>query len=164
MAIAHFVKQEEVYPLAKKHFEIEKARILKSFPDAIVEFVGSSSIPGALTLGDLDIQVRVARDKFDEVVAKLKEFYHVNRPERWEEGLALLHWKDHPEIPMSIVVTVIDSPNDNYHKERDLFKNNPHLLEKYNNLKRGFEGKSVEDYKAAKRKLFGPHGEVKSWK
>ena len=140
MAIAHFVKQEEVYPLAKKHFEIEKARILKSFPDAIVEFVGSSSIPGALTLGDLDIQVR------------------------WEEGLALLHWKDHPEIPMSIVVTVIDSPNDNYHKERDLFKNNPHLLEKYNNLKRGFEGKSVEDYKAAKRKLFGPHGEVKSWK
>src|SRR3989344_6624230 len=108
----HFYKSEDVASKAWKLFEQEKVFILNLSPDVIVEHVGATSVPGSLTIGDLDIQIRISEPNFYFICEKLKEIYHQNHPNLWTKEFALFHKKDHPEMPMSIVVTVIDSPYD----------------------------------------------------
>lgn len=154
----HFSKSEEVYPLARKVFGEECLRITEVFPRVIVEHVGSSIVPGALTLGDLDIQIRVRSEEFKEVREFLKSIYHENKPALWTNEFALFHKKEHPQLPVSIVLTVIDSAYDDFSKCRDLFISSHDALEKYNSLKMAYEGRTLNEYSAAKRAFFGPDG------
>jgi len=154
----HFFTYNETHKLANKFFNKEKERINKIFPNIKIEHVGGTSIPNSLTLGDLDIQIKVTKEEFHNVCGVLKTFYHINKPEFWNDEFALFHWKDNPVIPMSIVLTVANSSFDDFSKIRDLLKINPSILEKYNNLKREYEGKSLREYKIAKRKFFGSNG------
>ncbi len=157
--LAHFRPSEDFTSLISPVFLEEKERIQSHFPDAIVELVGSSAIPGALTMGDLDVQVRVTQADFTQVTEGLKELYRAHRPELWTEQFALFRWKDHPKVPIGVVVTVIDSAYDDFSKVRDLFRAKPELLEQYNALKRSYEGKDVDEYRTAKKAFFGPNGE-----
>jgi GrpB-like predicted nucleotidyltransferase (UPF0157 family) len=161
MKIATFQSSEYFYPLAKKLYEIERNKIRQIFPNAIVEHVGGTSIPNALTLGDLDIQIKISQEEFEEISYYLKTIYHINHPEIWNDQLAIFHKKDHPELKMSIMLTVKDSPYDEYQKTRDYFINHPEDLQKYNDLKRSFEGKDIDEYKSAKYQFFGKNGTVR---
>jgi GrpB-like predicted nucleotidyltransferase (UPF0157 family) len=154
----HFYTSEEISPKAQRLFKNEKHRILSLFPDVQVEHVGATSVPGALTVGDLDIQIRVKKSELGLVSKELKNVYHENHPELWNEHFSLFHKKDHPAMPMSIMVTVIDTPYDEFYKIRDMFRSDGALLERYNALKRRYEGKSELEYKVAKRDFFGPNG------
>jgi GrpB-like predicted nucleotidyltransferase (UPF0157 family) len=60
---------------------------------------------------------------------------------------------------VDFLVTVIDSKHDHFHKIRDFFINNPDILEKYNNLKRKYDGKRYDEYRQAKLAFLGQHGE-----
>jgi GrpB-like predicted nucleotidyltransferase (UPF0157 family) len=151
-------KSEAVYALAKEYFDIESDRMQALFPNLLTEHVGGTAIPGAITKGDLDIQVRVTSEDFKKVCEVLKEFYHVNHPELWNDELAIFHRKDHPVIPMSIMVTVIDSPYDEYALTRDVLKNNLELLKKYNQIKLSYVNKDETEYSIAKKNFFGPNG------
>jgi GrpB-like predicted nucleotidyltransferase (UPF0157 family) len=52
-------------------------------PEAEIEHVGSTSIPGALTKGDVDLLVRVEDGAFATASATLGELYAVHQPENW---------------------------------------------------------------------------------
>lgn len=157
--IAHFYTSEELLPAISKLFKEHKELILKISPNSTIVHIGASSIPGALTIGDLDIHIQVSKEDFSETKDQLKQYYHVNHSDKWNDEFALFHRKDHPEIPMSIVVVVKGSKFDEHAQQTDLLRNNPDLLLQYNNLKKKFEGKSVSEYKKAKREFFGPNGE-----
>jgi len=154
----HFIPSEQIAVKAKELFAEERAKILGMCPGVLVEHVGSSAIPGALTLGDLDIQVRVSLESFAHSVTALEGLYHRNRPELWTSEFALFHRKEHPVMPMSIVLTVIDSPYDDFYKTRDYLMQNGVALDEYNALKRQYEGKSQDEYRSAKMAFFGPNG------
>ena len=119
MQKAYFKEHEEIYPIAHTFFEIESKRIKENFPSAIVEHVGASSVPGLLTLGDLDIQIRITENEFKKVIAFLNTLYHSHYPELWTDQFAIFHQKDHPIIELSIMVTVIGSPDDEFSTWRD---------------------------------------------
>jgi GrpB-like predicted nucleotidyltransferase (UPF0157 family) len=156
--IAHFYTSEELLPVISSLFDKQKELIIKLSPRAIVTHIGAASIPGALTIGDLDIHVQVSKGDFLNTAQKLKDYYHINHPEMWTDEFALFHRKDHPKMPMSIVVVVKGSQFDEHALQTDLLRNNPALLLQYNDLKKRFEGKSVKEYKKAKREFFGPNG------
>lgn len=156
--IAHFYTSEELLPVTSNLFDEQKKLIVELSPYSIVTHIGAASIPGALTIGDLDIYVQVSRKDFFDTTNKLKDYYHINHSEMWTDEFALFHRKDHPKMPMSIVVVVKGSQFDEHLLQTDLLINDPELLAQYNNLKRKFEGKSVIEYKKAKREFFGPNG------
>ena len=52
--------------------------VLRLVPNAVVEHVGSTSLPDGLTKGDLDVQVRVRPEVFDEACRALGTVYQVN--------------------------------------------------------------------------------------
>ena len=68
--------------------EHHRRQVLRVLPDAEVEHVGATAVPGALTKGDLDVLVRVPASRFAQSVAALGDLYAVHQAHNWTETLA----------------------------------------------------------------------------
>jgi len=157
--IMHFVALKTIQKTADVEFEKQKDSLGKLIPSADIQHVGSTAVPGSITKGDVDIQVRVQEDEFEDARKQLVQHYNSNhKDEIWRNGFASFEDYDNPVIPVGIQLTVIGSKYDEFHKIRDLFISNPALLTKYNEIKRSCEGKTYAQYRKQKRKLFGING------
>jgi GrpB-like predicted nucleotidyltransferase (UPF0157 family) len=56
-----FYEASEYQECTNRLFEIYRAKIILLLPTARIEHIGSSSVPGAISKGDLDIFVGVER-------------------------------------------------------------------------------------------------------
>lgn len=118
-------------------------------PWADVQHVGSTAVPGSLTKGDLDIQVRVPADRFAEAEACLAGRYDRNTGSLSNASFASFKNDDLP-IPLGIQLSAIDGPQDIFVRWRDLMLADPTLVDAYNALKRRFHGGDMGAYRAAK--------------
>lgn len=130
-------------------FEMVQSQVLTLLPTADVQHVGSTAIPGSLTKGDLDVQVRVTAPEYSAAKAQLSKVYSVNIG-----GFAAddaTSFEDCSSRPtLGIHLTVIGGSVDTQWKFRDLLAASPALREQYDQLKRQFEGQSMEEYRSAK--------------
>ena len=149
-----FKPSEEFLELAEEIFQQEKLRILELIPSAVIEHIGSTAIPGSITKGDLDINVRVTKEIFDEAVEKLKTLYQINQPENWNDNFASFKDDNNFNLPIGVQLTIIDSEYDDFVSLRDLLISNQNLLEEYNQMKRKYEGRSMDDYRKEKSEFF----------
>ncbi len=135
-----------------KH-SISTCRVLRrlSFPDAQIEHIGGTSVPGSLTKGDLDINIRVRPEDFGRTTETLKKLYEINQPDNWTSGFA--SFKDDGRN-LGVQLTVIGSPDDHFVPQRDYLNNHPEKVLEFNKLKEKFEGKSMEDYRKEKGEFF----------
>lgn len=60
----YFKPSEEFLEEANKVFDEQKDRLKKLLPEADIQHIGSTSIPGSVTKGDLDINVRVTKEDY----------------------------------------------------------------------------------------------------
>jgi GrpB-like predicted nucleotidyltransferase (UPF0157 family) len=67
-------------------FSLLAQEVYAAVPSAIVEEVGSTSIPGALTKGDVDVLVEVSPSDFEDAQARLGVLYE---PNEGMEGIPL---------------------------------------------------------------------------
>lgn len=142
-------KVTKVFP----HF---KAIILELLPNAEVEHMGGTAVPGALTKGDIDIQIRIRQEDFSQYLEILKHRFVENNRHLWTSDFAI--FKDETEFPeedkVDMLVTMIDSPSDVCHKYRDLLRTNSELREEYNRMKLASDGRSKEEYAEAKELIY----------
>lgn len=165
MKIVHFRPMEDIRHIADAEFEKRKQQLLELMPYADVQHVGSTSIPGALTKGDLDIQVRVAEGEFEAAKALLRKYFRPNHEyEIWSESFASFEDYDNIDIPLGIQLTIKDSVYDEFHLVRELFRSSPELLERYNELKRSVDGRPYSEYRKRTRDFFGPNGSNRLFK
>ena len=71
MAVA-FSRNEEVFARAERLYQETAAELTKLVPGADIRHIGSTAVPGCLTKGDVDIVVRVKKQRFfiaDEALA-----------------------------------------------------------------------------------------------
>ncbi len=121
-------------------------------PSADVQHVGSTAIPGSLTKGDLDIQVRVPESKYLAAKERLSEIYNVNTGGfASDDAVSFEDYRSQPSL--GIHLTVIGGSADIQWKFRDLLVASPVLREQYDRLKRQFEGGSMEKYRDAKARF-----------
>ena len=114
---------------------------------------GGSSLPGALTGGDIDLHLRVPPDDFARVVAALIGSYDVVHPEIWTASLATFAVPG--DEATGIAVTPIDSEHDlRFRRAWVRLATDPAALESYNALKRRHEGGDLDEYLAAKSQFF----------
>jgi GrpB-like predicted nucleotidyltransferase (UPF0157 family) len=128
-----------------------RAQIETALPDADVEHIGSTAVPGALTKGDLDLLVRVAGDRFSDAVAALGAIYAVHQGENWTTRFA--SFKQVPEggVPVGVQLVVAGGTDDRLFTEwRDRLSADPALLERYNDLKSSHAGDDPDTYIEAK--------------
>ncbi len=106
-------------------------------PQAEVRHTGGSSLPTALTLGDLDIHVRVPGDAFGRAVEALTELYEVFRPDHWTDAFATFKDGRATDPPVGVALTAVGSEHDDrFVRAWEKLAAEPRLVDEYNALKR----------------------------
>jgi GrpB-like predicted nucleotidyltransferase (UPF0157 family) len=149
-----FVFSDDVAEEAVAAFKAHERRIRERLPDIEIRHTGGTSVPGVLTTGDVDLQVRTAKDSFAMVRDVLCGLYEPLHPEAWHSEGAFF-FAAGSEPPVEVALTAIGGLDDLHHGDawRQLAAD-PDLIERYNGLKREHEGGLTADYQAAKRDFF----------
>lgn len=149
-----FKPSDKIKNIADKIFAKQKKRILSVVPNAEVHHIGSTAIPGSVTKGDLDVNVRVQKKDFADAIEQLKLLYEINQPENWTEDFASFKDDINLEIDFGLQLTVIGSPEDDFVKLRDILIGNSKLLAQYNAMKTKYESKNMDEYRKEKAEFF----------
>ena len=143
--------QADIRAAAQAAFETHRARIVELLPDAEIEHVGSTSIPGALTKGDVDLLVRVEDNAFAAASATLQELYAVHQPENWTPTYASFRDSKATDPPVGVQLAVTGSTDDAlFGPFREALIRDPVLLAEYNELKLRHDGANYERYTKVK--------------
>ncbi|RSD26609.1 GrpB family protein [Mesobacillus subterraneus] len=153
MEVLRFTNSEEVFHLAEQAFNETKKRILELIPRSDVQHVGSTAIPGSMTKGDLDIQVRVSPEDFQDTAEALSAIYEINDGSTQTKSFQSFK-DDCATPPLGIQLTVIDSDLDIFWRLRDVLMKNEHLRTEYDQLKSSCHGKRMEEYRQEKSLFF----------
>lgn len=149
MEYVTFVEQATIAEVADAAFEQHKARLLELLPYADIQHIGSTAIPGALTKGDLDLQVRVLQAEFPDAEACLAQIYERNTGSIRTASFASFK-DDHADPPLGIQLSVKGSELDDFCAFRDFIVAHPGYLEEFNQLKRSAQGLTMDDYREHK--------------
>jgi GrpB-like predicted nucleotidyltransferase (UPF0157 family) len=149
-----FVWSDLVAEDAAAAFVEHERRIRERLTNVEVGHRGGTSVPGVVTTGDVDLQVRTDRESFLAARDALCELYEPLYPEVWHsEGAFFVAARSQPAV--EVALTVIGSLDDLHHGEAwQHIAEDPKLIERYNDIKRAHEFGSDDDYQAAKREFF----------
>jgi acyl-CoA thioester hydrolase len=122
-------------------------------PYADVEHVGATAVPGLPTKGDLDLQVRVHRERFDDAKATLAQHFRpYDHAYQAPDGASFE--VEHPLVPAMLHLTVIDSDADEQWVFRDLLREDEALSSSFRQLRHAYAGRPMAEWRAAKAQVF----------
>jgi GrpB-like predicted nucleotidyltransferase (UPF0157 family) len=146
-----FRPEEEIRESVGAVFAEHRVAIEKLLPEAEVEHVGATAVPGAWTKGDLDLLVRVPDQHFDSAVTALQRRYAIHQPENWTPKFASFKQEPEGEIPVGVQLVIAGSKDDRlFIAWREQLIAEPHLLNRYNAFKRDQSGADPDQYIEAK--------------
>ncbi len=146
-------RSDDVLPAARRVLADERARLRGAGVPGELVLVGGSSIPGALTRGDVDLHLRVPPDRFAEAVALLQGLYDVVHPEIWAPTLATFA-VDAP-LPAGLAATPLDSEHDRrFTRTWALLAADDALLAEHNALKTEAVALGEDEYERRKSAFF----------
>jgi hypothetical protein len=139
--------------LARAQSVLERERLrLSALTTGQLVLTGGSSVPGALTVGDIDLHLRVDQGEFAQSVQRLRDIYDVVHPEIWTDSLATFAVSGEA---VGIAVTPIGSEHDRRFSEAwRRLRSDSTALEAYNRMKRDHADESEAEYLAAKADFF----------
>jgi GrpB-like predicted nucleotidyltransferase (UPF0157 family) len=149
----HFVEEARVRDAVAAAFDGHAEALRGLLPGADIQHVGSTAVPGSLTKGDLDIQVRVEEDAFDAAEVLLAARFERNPGSVRTPAFASFK-DDSARPPLGVQLTTKGSEFDFFVRARDRFLADPALVARYNAIKRAFDGRSMAAYREAKAELF----------
>ena len=142
---------DEIIGRARSVLRRERRR-LAGLTDAPLVLTGGSSVPGALTVGDVDLHLRVDPSDFPMVVERLRGLYEVVHAEIWTDSLATFAVSGEQ---VGIAVTPRGSEHDaRFTAAWERLRSEPELLEAYNGVKRAHAASDDSTYRAAKSAFF----------
>ena len=144
-----FVEEAAIRSTVSAVFESINATLTALLPTAQIEHIGSTSIPGAITKGDLDICVLVGQGAFAEADRVISEQFARNVGSH--ESASLSSFVDNSlPVPVGIQLVALGGNEDFFLRWRDLLRSSPEVLKQYEVLKRHWHGRSHEGYRRAK--------------
>ncbi|MBC7545684.1 MAG: GrpB family protein [Candidatus Sericytochromatia bacterium] len=148
-----FVEEHTVRSAVADAFADHAAALQALLPEADVQHVGSTAVPGSFTKGDLDIAVRVTAEGFATADRVLAEAFERNTGSDQSPTFASFLNDDLP-IPLGIQLCVVGGPEDFFLQQRAFFRAHPEENENYNTLKLQNFGKTMTEYREAKQSYF----------
>lgn len=146
----HLLQPIEYQPGATSRFISARTRIKRLLPNAVVEHIGSSAIPGAVSKGDLDICVLVAPSEHEASVRTLKDWGYVEKTDTLRTAqLCMLEWHTQGE-EHAVQLVAHGSPFEMFIAFRDALLAHPSLVAEYNQVKLDAAHLSEAEYRAAK--------------
>ncbi len=146
--MADLVRSDELGPAVRRILAGVRQQLAPLLPAHELVLTGGTSVPGALTKGDVDLHLRVEAADFAATVAVLRGLYPVVHPEIWQDTLATFAVP--ASLPTGVAVTPIGSAHDErFRRGWDRVRSDPLLLAEYNALKT-----AGGDYEARKSAFF----------
>ena len=121
-------------------------------PDATIEHVGSSAIPGALTKGDVDVMVQVEAAQFASARSALDSRFSYN-PEMPPEDEFVSYSGEYQGMDFGIQLVSGNDDQFGFLRWREALKADLELLAQYNRAKQSRADSDMEAYRAAKSAL-----------
>ncbi|WP_368085374.1 GrpB family protein [Vibrio splendidus] len=123
--------------------------IKKLIPNARVEHVGASSIPFAVSKGDLDIFVGVELGELEDVIERLTTLAFTEKLDTLRTPeLCMLESTSSDDVALQVAAN--GSEFECFLAFRDKLRANPALVEQYNTLKMSCEGWPQDEYREKK--------------
>jgi hypothetical protein len=121
--------------MARAILRHERDRLAALLPDPHeLLLIGGSSLPEALTKGDVDLHLRVPVAAFPGVVTALSDIYEVVHPQIWQPTLATFAVE--AALPAGVAVTPAGSEHDlRFTRSWQRLAADPALVLAYNDLK-----------------------------
>lgn len=143
----------EYQPAAGAVFLSVTQEIARLLPDAQVEHIGASAIPGAVSKGDLDVCVLVVAQEHAQAVQVLQAAGYVPHTDtlRTPELCMLLSPRKDANVALQVVAK--GSEFEFFLNFRDALRADPGLVEQYNQLKHRFATSGVERYREEKSRF-----------
>lgn len=144
-----FVSTASIHDKVLAAFARHRDALQALLPAAEIHHIGSTSIPGSITKGDLDILVRVSLGDFESADRALSGHYARNTGSIRTDTFASFK-NDQEDPPLGVQLAVAGSELDEFLAFRDLVVSERALLEQYNRMKQGAEGMNEDDYRSCK--------------
>lgn len=146
--MAALIRAEEVLPEAQRILARERARLRSARVPGELVLEGGSSVPGALTRGDVDLHLRVDPADFPHAVEALRTMLVVVHAEIWAPSLATFEVPG--DVPTGLAVTPSGSEHDlRFTRSWQLLAADADLLTAYNQAKSAADDEDYEDRKSA---------------
>ncbi|WP_333003557.1 GrpB family protein [Vibrio coralliilyticus] len=144
-----FYEPDEYQPSCENLYRKYELEIAALLPDATIEHIGASSIPNAVSKGDLDILVGVNGNDLEKAVKLLSTlgFNEKSNTLRTPE-LCMLENSSGADVAFQVVAN--GSEFDFFVGFRDKLRESPELVQQYNELKMSCTGWSHEEYRRKK--------------
>jgi GrpB-like predicted nucleotidyltransferase (UPF0157 family)/RimJ/RimL family protein N-acetyltransferase len=145
-----FLEPETYQPLAREIVDQLCPRIRQALPAARVEHIGSSSIEGAISKGDLDIFVGVEAEGFEDAVAAIESLgFRIKTESFRNESLCPFESDAYP-LPVGLQLVVNRSEFEFFLTFRNRMNTDGGLRSEYNRLKRHASDFSDDQYRRVK--------------
>ena len=145
-----FLKATEYQDIVNQIFAKLSSELKTILVNTRIEHIGASSIPDAVSKGDLDVYVGVAKEDFEESLAKIKKLNFVEKEDTLRTDELCMLCTDKYNYDVAVQLVVNGSQFADFIAFRDLLRSNSRLLEDYNNLKRASSDLSSEKYREKK--------------
>jgi len=154
--------RDTVPVLAPRHYQevanaaYEDAELLLSsiLPDARIEHVGASAIPGAYSRGGVDVCVAVPPDSFDEALGVLREAGYVPRSQPGADPRRAALAAPHGAVALTLQLIESGSTHESLVRFRDALRGDATLLARYNAIKIEAGPHGGPTYEGAKKRFF----------
>ncbi len=147
------LESSEYQALACSVFEQVAKELSLLLPAARVEHVGASSVPGAISKGDLDICVVVAASGHPSTVKVLEASGYVVKADTLRTHELCMLLSPRKDLDVALQVVAEGSQFEFFMRFRDALRADPLLVEQYNQLKRNFASAGAESYRDEKAKF-----------
>ena len=142
------------YQLAVRSvFEGVSGELTRLVPGARIEHVGASSIPGAISKGDLDICVVVAARDHSAAVQVLEASGYLVKGDTLRTPELCMLQSPRSDVDVALQVVAEGSEFEFFMRFRDALRADPNLVERYNQLKYEFASSGAERYRNEKAKF-----------
>ncbi|MDQ2166360.1 MULTISPECIES: GrpB family protein [Vibrio] len=144
-----FYKADEYQASCENLYRKYELQIAALLPSATIEHIGASSIPNAVSKGDLDILVGVNGNELEKAVKLLSTlgFNEKSNTLRTPE-LCMLEHSSGEDVAFQVVAN--GSEFDFFVRFRDKLRESPELVQQYNELKMFCTGWTQEEYRRKK--------------
>ena len=148
-----FLEASEYQPLAQRVFESVRAEVNGLLPHARVEHVGASSVPGAISKGDVDVYVGVETHQHEAAICTLEANGYVIKPDTLRTASLCMLVTDKHDCDVALQVVESGSKFEMFLIFRDRLSTDEKLLGEYNRMKLESSGMDAEDYRLRKSKF-----------
>lgn len=157
--MAEVIPQRQVTPELAAHYDALTAAIAQQvrvvLPEAHIEHVGATAVPGLITKGDLDIAVRVPPAAFDTAVGALVSLFEPVHQQHWVPAVhAIFRAPPHHGTDISLQLIAAGSTLDFFAELKLRLLRHEEFRRQVNEVKAAYAASGMDVYRERKAAVY----------